>query len=40
VLYLWAPIPHFANALRLIEHWGFEYKSAHGWPKPDLGTGY
>ena len=24
----------------LIEHWGFEYKSAHIWAKPKRGTGY
>jgi N6-adenosine-specific RNA methylase IME4 len=40
VLYLWATVAHLANALRLIDHWGFEYKSAHIWAKPDLGTGY
>lgn len=40
VLYLWTTVPHFANALRLIEGWGFEYKSAHAWTKPDQGTGH
>jgi N6-adenosine-specific RNA methylase IME4 len=40
VLYLWAPVAQLANALRLIEGWGFEYKSAHVWGKPGRGTGY
>jgi len=40
VLYLWAPIAQDANAQRLIEAWGFEYKSAHIWAKPDCGTGF
>jgi N6-adenosine-specific RNA methylase IME4 len=40
VLFMWATIPHAGTALRLIEHWGFEYKSQHVWVKPDLGTGY
>jgi hypothetical protein len=40
VLYLWTPVAQLANALRLIEGWGFEYKSAHGWTKPDHGTGH
>ena len=39
-LYLWAPFSQLRNAMRLIEHWGFEQKSGHGWTKPDLGTGY
>ena len=40
VLYLWSMVAQLANALRLIEGWGFQYKSARGWTKPDLGTGY
>jgi len=40
VLFLWAPVAQAANALRLIEHWGFEYRSMHIWRKPGLGTGY
>jgi N6-adenosine-specific RNA methylase IME4 len=40
VLFLWATIAHNANALRLIEHWGFEYRSMHIWRKPGVGTGY
>jgi N6-adenosine-specific RNA methylase IME4 len=39
VLYLWAPVAHLANAQRLIEQWGFTYKSAHIWAKPGQGTG-
>jgi N6-adenosine-specific RNA methylase IME4 len=40
VLYLWAPVAQWANALRLVERWGFEYRSAHIWAKPKCGTGY
>jgi N6-adenosine-specific RNA methylase IME4 len=40
VLYMWAPVAQARNAMRLIEQWGFEYKSMHVWAKPDLGTGY
>jgi N6-adenosine-specific RNA methylase IME4 len=40
VLFLWATVAQLANAQRLIERWGFEYKSEHAWKKPDLGTGY
>ena len=40
VLYLWATVAHQAHAMRLIEHWGFEYRSSHTWKKPDLGTGF
>jgi N6-adenosine-specific RNA methylase IME4 len=40
VLFLWSPVSQLANALHLLELWGFEFKSAHGWAKPGLGTGY
>lgn len=39
-VFLWTTVVQLENAMRLIEQWGFEYKSAHGWAKPDLGTGY
>jgi N6-adenosine-specific RNA methylase IME4 len=38
-LYLWVPFSQLANAMRLIEAWGFEHKTGHGWGKDDLGTG-
>ena len=34
VLFLWTTAAQLRNAMRLIEHWGFEYKSLHGWKKP------
>jgi N6-adenosine-specific RNA methylase IME4 len=40
VLYPWSPVAQLANAVRLIEGWGFEYKSAHIWTKPDIALGY
>jgi N6-adenosine-specific RNA methylase IME4 len=40
VLFMWATIPQLGNAQKLLEHFGFGYKSHHVWVKPDLGTGY
>ena len=40
VLYLWVTVPHAHHAHRLLEEWGFGYKSQHVWGKPDSGTGY
>jgi N6-adenosine-specific RNA methylase IME4 len=40
VLYLWAPVSQLANALDLVRGWGFEFRSAHGWKKPGIGTGF
>jgi N6-adenosine-specific RNA methylase IME4 len=40
VLYLWTPVAQLANAMRLLEGWGFDYRSAHVWKKPDLGLGF
>jgi len=40
VLFLWTTVAQLANAMRLVEQWGFEYRSAHIWRKPDIGTGY
>jgi N6-adenosine-specific RNA methylase IME4 len=40
VLYLWAPVAQLANALWLLDKWGFAYKSAHVWVKPGQGTGH
>jgi N6-adenosine-specific RNA methylase IME4 len=40
VLYLWAPMSRLDDAVDLIRAWGFEFKAAHVWGKPDLGTGY
>ena len=40
VLFLWSTVAQLANSQRLIETWGFTYKSAHGWEKAKTGTGY
>jgi N6-adenosine-specific RNA methylase IME4/ParB-like chromosome segregation protein Spo0J len=40
VLFLWATVPMLSEALKLIEHWGFTYKSAAFWVKPVAGTGF
>ena len=40
VLFLWAPLSMLPQALDVIAAWGFTYKSAHGWRKPHIGTGY
>jgi N6-adenosine-specific RNA methylase IME4 len=39
VLFLWTTWPHLPLALRLIERWGFEYKTcAFDWMKADVST--
>lgn len=40
VLYLWATAPLLPEALRVIEAWGFKYKSCAVWDKEVLGMGY
>jgi N6-adenosine-specific RNA methylase IME4 len=41
VLFLWATTPLLPEAVRLIEHWGFKYKTAITWEKTGrLGMGY
>jgi N6-adenosine-specific RNA methylase IME4/ParB-like chromosome segregation protein Spo0J len=40
VLFLWATAPMIKAALRVMEHWGFEYKAQFIWAKDRLGTGY
>jgi N6-adenosine-specific RNA methylase IME4 len=40
VLFLWATIPMLPAALKVIEAWGFTYKSAITWVKDRAGTGY
>lgn len=40
VLYLWVTSPHLAQGLRVMESWGFGYKSSAVWAKPSPGTGY
>ena len=40
VLFLWATAPMLPQALEVMVHWGFEYKSHFVWAKDRLGTGY
>ena len=40
VLFLWATVPMLPDALRVMEAWGFEYKSHCIWLKDKAGTGY
>lgn len=39
VLFLWAPPAFLKKALRVIEEWGFEYRSHMVWDKGKIGTG-
>lgn len=40
VLFLWATVPMLEDALTVMKHWGFVYKSQFVWVKDRLGTGY
>nr|WP_272481828.1 MT-A70 family methyltransferase [Hyphomicrobium sulfonivorans] len=40
VLFLWATVPMLPDALRVMESWGFRYKSQLAWVKDVVGTGY
>lgn len=40
VLFLWATIPKLPEAFRVLEAWGFAYKSAAVWRKSGMGMGY
>ena len=40
VLFLWATVPMLPQALKVMEAWGFEYKSHVAWIKDRIGTGY
>jgi N6-adenosine-specific RNA methylase IME4 len=39
-LFLWVTVPMLALGIKLMQRWGFEYKSACAWHKPAIGTGY
>jgi len=39
-LYLWAINPMLPDAFRVMEAWGFEYKTVITWVKPQIGTGH
>lgn len=40
VLFLWATSPMIKDALRVMDAWGFTYKSQAIWNKDKIGTGY
>jgi N6-adenosine-specific RNA methylase IME4 len=40
VLFLWATAPMLPEALRVMDAWGFQYKSQAVWSKDKVGTGY
>lgn len=40
ILYLWATAPLLPEALRVINEWGFAYKSGAVWDKDKIGVGY
>ena len=40
ILFLWATSPKLAEAMRVIEAWGFTYRSSAVWVKQQLGMGY
>lgn len=40
VLFLWATSPKLAEALRVIEAWGFTYRTCMVWVKDKIGMGY
>ena len=40
VLYLWATAPKLREALKVVESWGFEYKTNLIWDKQTIGMGY
>ena len=40
VLFMWVTVPHLINARRVLDAWGFEYKSHAMWDKQITGTGY
>jgi N6-adenosine-specific RNA methylase IME4 len=40
VLVCWAPSPKLAEALRVVEAWGFDYRTCAVWVKHGIGPGY
>lgn len=40
VLYLWSTVPYLDQAMRVIDAWGFTYKSSFVWVKERIATGY
>lgn len=40
VLFLWATSPKLAEAMRVVEEWGFQYRTSIVWVKDKIGMGY
>ena len=40
VLFLWATSPKLSEAMRVIEAWGFDYRTCAVWDKEQIGMGY
>lgn len=40
ILYLWATAPKLLEALKVLQSWGFEYKTQAVWDKLIMGMGY
>jgi N6-adenosine-specific RNA methylase IME4 len=40
ILFLWATAPMLPDALKVMQSWGFEYKTNFIWAKDRIGTGY
>ena len=40
VLFLWTTAPKLAEAVSVVDAWGFSYRSCLVWVKPHLGLGY
>lgn len=40
ILFLWATSPKLAEAMKVIESWGFTYRTQAVWVKPQIGMGY
>ena len=40
VLFMWATVPKLEESLKVIEAWGFNYRSSFAWVKDKIGMGY
>lgn len=40
ILYLWATAPKLAECFKVIDSWGFEYRTNLVWDKEKIGMGY
>ncbi len=38
-LYLWTTNAHLPDALRVVQHWGWKYRTLVSWAKPGIGVG-